>query len=97
MPSMESVQWRGGAGAFIMVRGSKVEASYAATESPMILFEINDMTCQHCVGVVTQTIAQLDPAARVEVDLARKQVRIDSLLERAALALALEDAGYTPV
>ncbi len=63
----------------------------------MISFEVQDMTCGHCVGVVTQAIQQLDPTAQVVVDLAHKQVQIESPMERAAFARALEDAGYTPI
>ena len=33
-------------------------------------FQVSGMTCGHCVRAVTQAIEALDPAARVNVDLA---------------------------
>ena len=59
-------------------------------------FTIADMSCSHCVGVITRTVQQLDPKARVETDLATKRVRVDSELPRDALAHALDEAGYAP-
>jgi copper chaperone len=59
-------------------------------------FTIEDMSCSHCVGVITRTVHQLDPAARVEADLSAKKVRIDTQQAREDLARAIEDAGYTP-
>ena len=62
----------------------------------MIQLELKDMSCGHCVGVVTSTVQRLDPQAQVVVDLARKTVRIESTRERAAIATALTEAGYPP-
>jgi copper chaperone CopZ len=36
-------------------------------------FNIPAMSCGHCVGVITQTVKALDPAAQVNVDLASKK------------------------
>lgn len=63
----------------------------------MIEFEVKDMSCGHCVGVVTQTVKLVDPDAKVEVDLAGKKVRIESDDDRASFADALADAGYPTV
>jgi copper chaperone len=62
----------------------------------MIEFKLPDMSCGHCVGTVTKTVQQLDPQARVEIDLPSQQVRIESNQDRAALAAALDEAGYPP-
>ena len=63
----------------------------------MIAFEIPDMTCGHCVGSVTQAVAGVDPAARVEIDLARHRVEIQpGRADAAALRQAIADAGFTP-
>lgn len=59
-------------------------------------FTIADMTCSHCVGVITRTVQQIDPAARVDADLGSKTVRIDTAKARELLAAAIEEAGYTP-
>ena len=55
------------------------------------------MSCGHCVGVITKTVKQLDPAATVETDLASKKVKIESGQTREVLTAALVEAGYAPV
>ena len=62
----------------------------------MIELKIPDMTCGHCVGVVTKTIRLADPAAVVDIDLPSHQVRVQTTLDRAALAAALAEEGYAP-
>ena len=59
-------------------------------------FTIEDMSCGHCVSVVTKTVQQLDPQARVDVKLASKKVVVQSAQPREAIAEALADAGYPP-
>jgi copper chaperone len=61
----------------------------------MTELKVSGMSCQHCVKAVTQAIQALDPQARIEIDLDAGRVQIDSRLERAALATAIDDAGYT--
>ena len=62
----------------------------------MYEFTIADMSCGHCVGVITRTVQQLDPQARVETDLASKKVRVKSSQARDAIVHVLDEAGYTP-
>ena len=59
-------------------------------------FTIADMSCGHCVGVITRTVQQLDPKARVQTDLASKKVLVESSQPCDALVHALDEAGYTP-
>lgn len=64
----------------------------------MISFEVNDMTCGHCVSSVTQAVKALDAQARVQVDLARHRVDIEpAVADAVALAAAITGAGFTPV
>lgn len=64
----------------------------------MIAFEVNDMTCGHCVSAITKAVQAVDGDARVEVDLAQHAVRIDGArADGDALAAAITDAGYHPV
>ena len=63
----------------------------------MIEFEVNDMTCGHCVGAITQAIAAVDASAKVEIDLPTHRVRIDGHPNVEALRAAITEAGYTPV
>jgi copper chaperone len=59
-------------------------------------FLVDGMSCGHCVNVVTEAIHALDPAARVDVDLGSRRVRVHSELDRFLLSQALLDAGYAP-
>jgi copper chaperone len=59
-------------------------------------FNVPAMSCGHCVGAVTEAVMQVDPAAKVEVDLASKKVKVESSQGRDALAGALAEAGYPP-
>ncbi len=45
---------------------------------------------------MTQTCKLVDPAAKVEVDINAKTVKIESAEERSDFAEALTDAGYPP-
>jgi copper chaperone len=62
----------------------------------MIEMTLPTMNCGHCVNAVTRAVQQVDPAAKVEVDLARKRVQIDSARDPAAFAAALAAEGYAP-
>jgi copper chaperone len=62
----------------------------------MIELSLPAMSCGHCVSAVTQACKEVDPQAKVEVDLGSKQVRIDSAKDRQSFAAALDVAGYPP-
>ena len=62
----------------------------------MIELTLNDMSCGHCSGVVTKTVKALDANATVQIDLASKKVKIDTLTDAAAVRTALTEAGYAP-
>jgi copper chaperone len=55
-----------------------------------------DMSCGHCERTVTQAVKNVDPAARLHIDLARKQVHIESDQPAQLFKTALADAGYPP-
>jgi len=57
-------------------------------------FDVPSMSCGHCAGVITQTLKGLDPAAEVNVDLARKKVTVQTTEDRQKIAAALSQAGY---
>jgi copper ion binding protein len=54
------------------------------------------MTCDHCVRAVTEELSKLDGVTGVDVDLASGQVRVEAErpLDQAALASAIDEAGY---
>ncbi|WP_337842666.1 heavy-metal-associated domain-containing protein [Rheinheimera sp.] len=60
----------------------------------MIELTVENMTCNHCVSMVTKAIRQLQSDAQVEVDLKTKQVKVQSQLSSEELQQALEEAGY---
>ena len=62
----------------------------------MIEVHINDMTCGHCASTITKAVHWLDHAAKVEIDLAIKRVRIESPLGPVKLVAAIRSAGFTP-
>lgn len=58
------------------------------------VFNVQGMSCNHCVKAVTKALQQLDPQAQVQVDLAGKKVEVESTQAREALAKAIADEGY---
>jgi copper chaperone len=62
----------------------------------MIEFHLPAMSCGHCVRTVTEAVQEIDPKARVDVDLDSKKVQVESNADRTALTQALTEAGYPP-
>ena len=60
----------------------------------MTEFNVEGMRCGGCASRVTKVVHAIDPAARVQIDLARKTVSVDSTAERDALIAAFREAGY---
>lgn len=58
-------------------------------------FNVQGMSCGHCVGAVTQAVKSVDPGAEVKVDLAGGKVEVQSDQDRAAIARAIQEEGYT--
>lgn len=64
----------------------------------MVTFEVKDMTCGHCVSVITKAVHNTDQRARVDVDLSAHRVRIEPVAATVQqLQAAIAEAGYTPV
>lgn len=59
-------------------------------------FKLPAMSCGHCIQAVTEAAHEVDPDARVEVDLARKEAKVESAQPRDRFVAALAEAGYTP-
>ena len=57
---------------------------------------VTGMTCAHCVTAVTKELSALPGVTKVDVDLASGAVSIqsDDVLEDAAIAAAVDEAGY---
>jgi copper chaperone len=64
----------------------------------MVAFQVNDMTCGHCVSSITKAVKAADKDAKVEIDLASHRVQVEPATADAdELADAIKEAGYTPV
>ncbi|AKT28549.1 heavy-metal-associated domain-containing protein [Pseudomonas syringae pv. actinidiae] len=60
----------------------------------MQLFTVQGMTCGHCVRAVTEAIKNDDPAAQVQVELASKQVKVQSSLSPEQIIGLIGEEGY---
>lgn len=60
----------------------------------MLRYQVDGMSCGHCIQAVTKAVTAVDPAAQVEVDLAAKEVRVETSTAEEAIAAAIRDAGY---
>ena len=61
----------------------------------MAEFQVEGMTCQHCVAAVTRSIHEIDAAAQVQVNLELGRVVVESTETVDALKDAIDEAGYT--
>jgi copper chaperone CopZ len=57
---------------------------------------VTGMTCGHCVASVTEELLEVDGIEAVDVDLPTGAVTVTSAgpVERAAVAAAVDEAGY---
>ncbi|PRX28381.1 copper chaperone [Paraburkholderia sp. BL18I3N2] len=60
-----------------------------------IEFQVEGMSCQHCVTAVTNAIREHDNGAQVRVDLASGRVAVESAQPAETLKAAIDEAGYT--
>lgn len=60
----------------------------------MQLFNVQGVSCGHCVKAITQALQAQDPAASVRVDLAAKEVGVESALTVEQVIAAITDEGY---
>ena len=61
----------------------------------MQIFSVEGMTCGHCVRAVTQAVQGQDPAASVKVDLAAKEVGVESRLSAEQVIALITEEGYS--
>jgi copper chaperone len=63
----------------------------------MTEFQVEGMSCQHCVAAVMRSIHEIDAAAHVQVDLELGRVVVASTETVDALKEAIDEAGYKVV
>jgi copper chaperone len=59
-------------------------------------FIVPDMSCGGCANAVTRAVVQLDPSAKLNVDIADKIVTVTSALSPQQLIATIEAAGFHP-
>ncbi|MEM5296201.1 heavy-metal-associated domain-containing protein [Burkholderia sp. JPY481] len=60
-------------------------------------FKVSDMSCGGCASAISKAIARLDPAAKVQIDVAAKTVKVESALNQGQIFHAIEQANFHPV
>ncbi|WP_339448840.1 cation transporter [Pseudomonas sp. EA_5y_Pfl2_R50] len=60
----------------------------------MQVFNVQGMSCGHCVKAITHAVQARDPAASVRVDLAAKEVGVESTLTSDQVIEAISEEGY---
>lgn len=60
----------------------------------MIELTVEKMKCGGCAANVEKAVKATDPSAVVQIDLAQKQVQIDSRLPANVLVKTISEAGY---
>jgi copper chaperone len=60
----------------------------------MQVFNVQGMSCGHCVKAITNAVQAKDPAASVRVDLAAKEVGVDSSLSAEQVIEVISEEGY---
>lgn len=60
----------------------------------MQVFNVQGMSCGHCVRAITQALQAKDPAASVRVDLAEKEVGVESGLSAEQVISVISEQGY---
>lgn len=60
----------------------------------MYQLQVEEMSCGHCVASVTKAVKAVDAQASVEVDLASRQVKVQSGAPLEAVKAAIADAGF---
>ncbi|MDO6385846.1 MULTISPECIES: heavy-metal-associated domain-containing protein [Uliginosibacterium] len=62
----------------------------------MYEFIVPDISCGGCAKTITRILGELDAAAKVEIDVATKQVKVETALAREAIVSRLTEAGFEP-
>lgn len=57
-------------------------------------YSVPAMTCGHCAATIDRAIKSVDPKAEVNVDLAKQEVSVRSLVAAAQIETAIQSAGY---
>jgi len=56
--------------------------------------QVQGMTCDGCANAVRRSIGKVAPSARVEIELKTGRVSVNGTEDAAAIARAIEGAGF---
>ncbi|SAK97344.1 heavy metal transport/detoxification protein [Caballeronia pedi] len=59
-----------------------------------VTFQVSDMTCGHCAGVISRAIEETLPGAKFSIDIDKGVVTVDG--DEALAIEAIRAAGYSP-
>ncbi|MEN3109770.1 heavy-metal-associated domain-containing protein [Uliginosibacterium paludis] len=62
----------------------------------MYEFTVPGISCGGCAKTITRILGELDAAAKVDIDVASKHVRVETSQSREAVVARLADAGFEP-
>jgi len=75
----------------------QTEASPVADRHPDVLtVKVEDMTCGHCAGTISNAIETGLPGTSVEADPASKLVSVLGSTDLGSIKAIVAEAGYTP-
>jgi copper chaperone len=77
-----------------IVASSKLPATSLKGVISMQVFNVQGMSCGHCVKAITNAVQAKDPAASVRVDLAAKEVGVESAMSADQVIEAIREEGY---
>lgn len=60
-------------------------------------FLVEDLSCNHCAGVITKAILNVDPEAAIQIDIPSRTVQVQTAQSVPAISAVLADAGYPAV
>ena len=66
----------------------------AREEAITVSIDVEGMSCGHCVKAITQALQAKDLAASVRIDLAAKEVGVESALTADQVIAAISEEGY---
>jgi copper chaperone len=59
-------------------------------------FEVKDMSCDGCANSITRAVTNVDPAAKLDIDVTTKIMKIDSAMPPERQAAVVVEAGFHP-
>ncbi|MBC3365407.1 cation transporter [Pseudomonas sp. SWRI154] len=60
----------------------------------MQIFNVQGMSCGHCVKAITQALQARDAQAQVRIDLGARTVEVESKLSPKAVVEVIQEEGY---